>query len=96
MSEPVPLTETNNPEPKSDTLPRDSNEVDSADTPVREKDLPASIDLNALHQLSAEELAALALRLANTFSPAGHEQPLAEVVDGWFEQNGIPVRLQPI
>ena len=46
--------------------------------------------------IDAEELAALALRLANTFSPAGHEQPLAEVVHGWFEQNGIPVRLQPI
>ena len=46
--------------------------------------------------IDAEELAALALRLANTFSPAGHEQPLAEVVLGWFEQNGIPVRLQPI
>ena len=46
--------------------------------------------------IDAEELAALALRLANTFSPAGHEQPLAEVVHSWFEQNGIPVRLQPI
>src|SRR5436309_5691270 len=46
--------------------------------------------------INAEELAALALRLANTFSPAGHEQPLAEVVLGWFVQNGIPVRLQPI
>src|SRR5262249_39203181 len=46
--------------------------------------------------IDAEELAALALRLANTFSPAGHEQPLAEVVLGWFEQNRIPVRLQAI
>ncbi len=46
--------------------------------------------------IDTEELAALALRLANTFSPAGHEQALAEVVHGWFEQNGIPVRLQPI
>src|SRR5437016_10739453 len=46
--------------------------------------------------IDAEELAALALRLANTFSPAGHEQPLAEVVHSWFERNGIPVRLQPI
>src|SRR5437667_11757481 len=46
--------------------------------------------------IDAEELAALSLRLANTFSPAGHEQPLAEVVHGWFEQNGIQVRLQPI
>ncbi len=46
--------------------------------------------------IDAEELAALALQLANTFSPAGHEQALAEVVHGWFQQNGIPVRLQPI
>jgi acetylornithine deacetylase/succinyl-diaminopimelate desuccinylase-like protein len=46
--------------------------------------------------IGAEELAGLALRLANTFSPAGHEQPLAEVVHGWFQQNGIPVRLQPV
>src|SRR2546427_6904257 len=46
--------------------------------------------------IDAEELSGLALQLANTFNPAGHEQPLAEVVHGWFEQNGIPVRLQPI
>src|SRR2546426_8425217 len=53
-------------------------------------------EINFAKHIDAEELAVLALRLANTFSPAGHEQPLAEVVHGWFEQNGIPVRLQPI
>ena len=52
--------------------------------------------INFAKYIDAEELAALALRLANTFSPAGHEQALAEVVHGWFEQSKIPVRLQPI
>lgn len=52
--------------------------------------------INFAKYIDAEELATLALRLANTFSPAGHEQALAEVVHGWFEQNKIPVRLQPI
>src|SRR5437773_473716 len=53
-------------------------------------------EIDFAKHIDAEELAVLALRLANTFSPAGHEQPLAEVVHGWFEQNGIPVRLQPL
>src|SRR5881397_225557 len=53
-------------------------------------------EINFAKHIDAEELAVLALRLANTFSPAGHEQALAEVVHGWFQQNGIPVRLQPI
>src|SRR2546427_10297713 len=53
-------------------------------------------EIDFAKHIDAEELSGLALRLANTFSPAGHEQPLAEVVHGWFEQNGIPVRLQPI
>src|SRR2546425_232848 len=53
-------------------------------------------EINFAKHIDAEELSALALRLANTFSPAGHEQPLAEVVHGWFEQSKIPVRLQPI
>ncbi len=52
--------------------------------------------INFAKYIDAEELAALALRLANTFSPAGHEQPLARVVHDWFEQSKIPVRLQPI
>src|SRR5262245_22236607 len=51
---------------------------------------------NFAKYIDAEELAALALQLANTFSPAGHEQALAEVVHARFEQNRIPVRLQPI
>jgi acetylornithine deacetylase/succinyl-diaminopimelate desuccinylase-like protein len=46
--------------------------------------------------INAEELAELALRLANTFSPAGHEQAMADTVLGWFEQQKIPVRQQPI
>ncbi|MGH9784373.1 MAG: peptidase dimerization domain-containing protein, partial [Terriglobia bacterium] len=46
--------------------------------------------------IHAEELAELALKLANTFSPAGHELPMAEVVHGWFEQNKIPAYQQPI
>ncbi|MCZ6490315.1 MAG: M20/M25/M40 family metallo-hydrolase [Acidobacteria bacterium] len=46
--------------------------------------------------IHAEELAELALKLANTFSPAGHEQAMAEVVQGWFEQNKIPAYKQPI
>src|SRR2546422_3939646 len=53
-------------------------------------------EIDFAKHIDAEELSALALRLANTFSPAGHEQALAEVVHGWFQQNGIPARLQPI
>ena len=46
--------------------------------------------------INAEELAELALTLANTFSPAGHEQPMAEAVHSWFARNKIPARKQPI
>jgi acetylornithine deacetylase/succinyl-diaminopimelate desuccinylase-like protein len=46
--------------------------------------------------IHAEELAELALKLANTFSPAGHEQAMADTVLAWFEQQKIPVRQQPI
>lgn len=46
--------------------------------------------------INAEELAELALKLANTFSPAGHELAMAEVVHGWFVQNKIPACQQPI
>jgi len=45
--------------------------------------------------MNAEELAELALQLANTFSPAGHEQAMADAVLGWFEQQKIPARQQP-
>ena len=46
--------------------------------------------------VNAEELAGLALQLANTFSPAGHEKAMADAVLGWFEQNKIPARQQAI
>ena len=46
--------------------------------------------------VNAEELAALALKLANTFSPAGHERAMADAVHAWFEQNKIPARQQPL
>lgn len=43
-----------------------------------------------------EEYARLALHLANTFSPAGHEQPMAEEVYGWLVQNGFRAYKQQI
>lgn len=46
--------------------------------------------------IKADELAELALKMANTFSPMGHEQPLAEVVCGWLRDHGLDARLQPI
>src|ERR1035437_3852791 len=46
--------------------------------------------------IKPEELAELALKMANTFSPMGHEQPLAEVVYGWLKENRLNARLQPI
>ena len=46
--------------------------------------------------INAEELAELALKLANTFSPAGHELAMAEVVHSWFAQNKIPAFKQPL
>jgi len=70
MSEPVPFAEANKPEPRSDTLPRDNNEVGSAATLVRKKDVPASVDLNALHRFSPEELAALGRQFDVFLHPA--------------------------
>src|SRR5438876_2209826 len=70
MSEPVPFAEANKPEPGSDTLPRDNNEVGSAATLVRKKDVPASVDLNALHRFSPEELAALGRQFDVFLHPA--------------------------
>jgi acetylornithine deacetylase/succinyl-diaminopimelate desuccinylase-like protein len=52
--------------------------------------------LDFASHIRAEELAELALKMANTFSPMGHEQPLAEVVCGWLRQNQFDGRLQPI
>jgi acetylornithine deacetylase/succinyl-diaminopimelate desuccinylase-like protein len=46
--------------------------------------------------IQAEELAELALKMANTFSPMGHEQPLASVVCDWLRQNRFYAYLQPI
>lgn len=46
--------------------------------------------------IDGEELAALALRMANTFSPMGHEQPLADVVHSWLVENKFDARQQPI
>ena len=46
--------------------------------------------------IDAEEIAALALKLANTFSPAGHEQPMADAVYGWLAENKFAARQQPI
>ncbi len=43
-----------------------------------------------------EELSELALKLANTFSPAGHELPVAEVVHAWFQENKFQSYKQPI
>ncbi len=46
--------------------------------------------------VDAEELAELALRLANTYSPAGHEQPMADAVLRWLEENRLTAFQQPI
>lgn len=46
--------------------------------------------------IDAEELAELALKMANTISPMGHELPLAEVVHGWLTENKLNPFRQPI
>lgn len=43
-----------------------------------------------------EDLAELALRLGNTYSPWGSERILAEEVLAWYRENGVPAALQPI
>src|SRR5487761_59902 len=43
-----------------------------------------------------EELGELALKLANTFSPGGHELPMAEAVHAWFQNNKFQSYQQPI
>ena len=52
--------------------------------------------LNFAPHIQAEELAGLALKMANTFSPMGHEQPLAKTVCDWLRTGGFDARLQPI
>ena len=39
--------------------------------------------------IDPEELAGLALNMANTFSPMGHEQPLADLVYEWLSENDL-------
>jgi acetylornithine deacetylase/succinyl-diaminopimelate desuccinylase-like protein len=53
-------------------------------------------DLDFASHIDADELAELALKMANTFSPMGHEQPLAEVVCRWLKQERFQAYLQPI
>jgi acetylornithine deacetylase/succinyl-diaminopimelate desuccinylase-like protein len=43
-----------------------------------------------------EDLAELALRLGNTFSPWGSERLLAEEVLAWYREQGLPAELMPI
>lgn len=43
-----------------------------------------------------EEMADLTLELANTYAPVGYEQPVAEVVDSWYQRQGLASRLVPI
>ncbi|HKE25596.1 MAG TPA: M20/M25/M40 family metallo-hydrolase [Bryobacteraceae bacterium] len=52
--------------------------------------------LDCAAYIEPEELAELALKLANTFSPMGHEQPLADVVLAWFREHRIEAWQQPI
>jgi len=52
--------------------------------------------LLALVEDARAELIALTLRLSNLPDLAGHERPVAESVQGWFEENGIRAELQPL
>lgn len=45
---------------------------------------------------SREDIADLALRLGNTYSPWGSERLLAEEVLAWYREHGVPAELQPI
>lgn len=45
---------------------------------------------------SREEMAELTLELANTYAPAGREQPVAEAVNAWYQREGLESRLVPI
>lgn len=45
---------------------------------------------------SYEDLAELMLLLGNTFSPFGEEAILAQVVQNWYEENGMTARFVPI
>lgn len=43
-----------------------------------------------------EDLAALALRLGNTFGPVGQEEATAREVEAWYRENGVEARLQEV
>jgi acetylornithine deacetylase/succinyl-diaminopimelate desuccinylase-like protein len=45
---------------------------------------------------SRDEMAELTIELANTYAPAGQEQPVAEVVHAWYVREGLASRLVPI
>jgi acetylornithine deacetylase/succinyl-diaminopimelate desuccinylase-like protein len=45
---------------------------------------------------SRGEMAELTLELANTYAPAGREQPVAEVVHAWYAREGLASRVVPI
>jgi acetylornithine deacetylase/succinyl-diaminopimelate desuccinylase-like protein len=45
---------------------------------------------------SREDLAELALRLGNTYSPWGSERILAEEVLAWYREHSVPAELMPI
>jgi acetylornithine deacetylase/succinyl-diaminopimelate desuccinylase-like protein len=55
-----------------------------------------SSPVNFAPYIQPEELAQLALKMANTFSPMGHEQALAEFVFGWLNDNHLNASLQQI
>jgi acetylornithine deacetylase/succinyl-diaminopimelate desuccinylase-like protein len=40
-----------------------------------------------------EDLAELCLLLGNTYGPVGHERATAEVVDAWYQENGMPSKV---
>ncbi|MBI4482434.1 MAG: M20/M25/M40 family metallo-hydrolase [Acidobacteria bacterium] len=56
----------------------------------------ADVAERIFQHLEGEDLAELALRLGNTYSPSGHERPMAEAVCAWLEERGVPARLQCI
>lgn len=45
---------------------------------------------------SREEMAELTLQLANTYAPAGREQPAAEAVHEWYRREGLASQLVPM
>jgi acetylornithine deacetylase/succinyl-diaminopimelate desuccinylase-like protein len=55
---------------------------------------PTSSPVSFAQYIKPEELAELALKMANTFSPMGHEQPLADVVYDWLKQNQLSPYMQ--